>query len=79
MKKLSIALAAAFAIGSAAPALAADYIGPAPAPMTCMDYVNAHYGAESGLHSVLAAPFYVTHAALCHVFHHDGYYGQHGW
>ena len=37
MKRLSIALAAAFAIGAAAPAVAADYIPPPPAP-TCADY-----------------------------------------
>jgi opacity protein-like surface antigen len=37
MKRLSIALAAAFAIGAAAPAVAADYIPPPPPP-TCADY-----------------------------------------
>lgn len=72
MKKLSIALAATFAIGSAAPVMAADYL-PAPAPMTCMDQVEAHYGSADGHHAILAAPLYVTHALLCHVFHHGGH------
>lgn len=70
MKKLSIALAATFTIATAAPVMAADYL-PAPAPMTCMDQVEAHYGASNGHHSILVAPLYVTHALLCHVFHHD--------
>ena len=37
MKKLSIALAAAFALGTAAPAIAADYMPPPPPP-TCDNY-----------------------------------------
>jgi len=77
MKKLSFALVAAFAIGTAVPASAADLLpAPAPAPMTCMDYVNAHYGQADG-HQMLHAPFYAVHALLCHIFHHDGY-GMHG-
>lgn len=72
MKKLSLALVAAFALGSTAPAMAADYFPAPPPPMTCMDQVNAHYGASGG--HLLAAPLWATHALLCHVFHHDYHY-----
>ena len=38
MKKLSIALAAAFVISIAAPAVAADYTPPPPPAPSCADY-----------------------------------------
>ena len=71
MKKLSIALAATFALSTAAPVVAAE-IDLAPAPMTCMDEVEARYGADNVPHAILLAPLYVTHAVLCHVFYKNG-------
>lgn len=73
MKKSSLVLAAVLAAGTA-PAMAADYYA-APAPATCMDRVNAHYGQYDPHHQILAAPLWAGHAVLCHVFHHHDHYG----
>jgi hypothetical protein len=79
MKKLGIALGAAMVLGSAAPAMAADYYYDGRPPATCMDHVNAHYGAYDPHHRVVAAPFWAAHALLCHVFHRDeGYVAVRG-